>query len=391
MNKGEWKKIGDVCNVLNGYAFKSSNYQKNGVRVIRIANVQKGHITDDIPQFYPISNDISKYMLFEEDLLMSLTGNVGRVGLLEKKLLPAALNQRVACVRIKDNKMVNKSYLFHFFNNNYFEHQCILYSQGIAQKNMSTEWLKEYQIYLPSIEEQRHIAANLDKANELIALHKKQLEELDALAEAEFYKMFGDPVKNEKRWKKGKIVDTIQSINYGTSLPAVEGGKYVYLRMNNITYSGHLDLNDLKYINVEDNSLEKYIVRKGDLLFNRTNSKELVGKTAIFTEEREMVIAGYIIRVRCNSSFHSRYVWGYLNSKHGKAYLRNLCKNIVGMANINAKELQSIPLLLPPLTLQTRFASIIEKIEEQKAQVRKALQESEDLFQRLMQDLFKPD
>jgi type I restriction enzyme S subunit len=61
------------------------------------------------------------------------------------------------------------------------------------------------------------------------------------------------------------------------------------------------------------------------------------------------------------------------------------------MANINAKELQSIPLLLPPLTLQTRFATIIEKIEEQKAQVRKALQESEDLFQRLMQDLFKPD
>jgi type I restriction enzyme S subunit len=161
--------------------------------------------------------------------------------------------------------------------------------------------------------------------------------------------------------------------------------------MNNITYSGYLDLNDLKYIDIENSDIEKYIVRKGDLLFNRTNSKELVGKTAIFTKEEEMIIAGYIIRVRCNSSFNSRYVWGYLNSKHGKAYLKNLCKNIVGMANINAKELQGIPLLLPPLPLQTHFAAIIEKIEEQKAQVRKALQESEDLFQRLMQDLFGPN
>lgn len=103
-----------------------------------------------------------------------------------------------------------------------------------------------------------------------------------------------------------------------------------------------------------------------------------------------MIIAGYIIRVRCNDSFNPRYVWGYLNCNHGKAYLKKICKNIVGMANINAKELQSIPLLLPPLELQNRFATIIEKIEEQKAQVRKALKESEDLFQRLMQDLFHP-
>ena len=255
-------------------------------------------------------------------------------------------------------------------------------------------YFKDYskeKICIPSLYIQRQIAATLDKASELIALRKKQLNELDALAESVFYEIFGDPVKNEKGWKKGVIGDTIDTINYGTSLPATEGGKYKYLRMNNITYSGYMDLCDLKYIDIDEKNKEKYIARKNDLLFNRTNSKELVGKSAIFTEDEEMILAGYIIRVRCNNEFHSRYIWGYLNCPHGKSYLRNLCKNIVGMANINAKELQSIPLLLPPLPLQNHFATIIEKIEQQKAQVKKALQESEDLFQRLMQDLFNPN
>jgi len=98
-------KLGDVCNILNGFAFKSSEYVVEGIRVIRITNVQKGYIEDNDPKFYPLEfsrlND--KYMLKENDLLMSLTGNVGRVGILNKKMLPAALNQRVACLRLKDN------------------------------------------------------------------------------------------------------------------------------------------------------------------------------------------------------------------------------------------------------------------------------------------------
>jgi len=297
--------------------------------------------------------------------------------------------QRTYIIESLDKTILDTRFLYYFLDKNIIKLRNL--SIGGIIKYIKLGNLTDLPIKLPKLSQQKEIVATLDKANELISLHKKQLDELDALAEAVFYDMFGNPVKNEKGWKRGKIADTIQSVNYGTSSPAVEGGKYIYLRMNNITYSGYLDLNNLKYIDIEDSNVEKYIVKKGDLLFNRTNSKELVGKTAIFTEEEEMIIAGYIIRVRCNSSFNSRYVWGYLNSKHGKAYLRNLCKNIVGMANINAKELQSIPLLLPPLTLQTRFATIIEKIEEQKAQVRKALQESEDLFQRLMQDLFKPD
>ena len=127
-------KIGDVCDILNGFAFKSDNYVDSGIRIIRIANVQKGYVEDTTPAFYPFdSNGLDKYMLEEGDLLMSLTGNVGRVAILEKEMLPAALNQRVACIRLKTDQ-ISKRYLFHILNSDYFEQQCIQSSKGVAQK-----------------------------------------------------------------------------------------------------------------------------------------------------------------------------------------------------------------------------------------------------------------
>ena len=126
-------KIRDACNILNGFAFKSENYTNSGIRIIRIANVQKGFIEDTMPVFYPLNSEgLDKYMLEEGDLLISLTGNVGRVALLEKELLPAALNQRVACLRLKTDK-ISKRYLFFFFYSNYFEQQCMQSSKGVAQ------------------------------------------------------------------------------------------------------------------------------------------------------------------------------------------------------------------------------------------------------------------
>ena len=113
-------KLGEICELLNGYAFKSSKYVQSGLRVIRITNVKKGYVIDEEPQFYPIETreELKKYILKKDDLLISLTGNVGRVGILNEKLLPAALNQRVGCLRIKDKSVVSLQYLYHLLNTN---------------------------------------------------------------------------------------------------------------------------------------------------------------------------------------------------------------------------------------------------------------------------------
>lgn len=151
-NPKSWttKPLKELCDILNGYAFKSELYESSGIRVIRITNVQKGRVEDLDPQFYPISyeKELEKFFLYEGDIVLSLTGIVGRCGLITKDLLPAALNQRVACIRVKED-LINKMFLYSFMNSSIFENDCIQSSKGIAQKNMSTDWLKEYKMFIP--------------------------------------------------------------------------------------------------------------------------------------------------------------------------------------------------------------------------------------------------
>ena len=195
-------------------------------------------------------------------------------------------------------------------------------------------------------------------------------------------------VTTPKGLATGRIRDYVEEAKYGTSAKAGEEGEFPYLRMNNLTYSGYMDYSNLKYIDVPESNIHKYLVKKGDLLFNRTNSKELVGKTAVFESNTPMIAAGYLIRVRLKHGASPYFIWGYLNSKHGKLVLNNMCKNIVGMANINAQELQNIKILKPDLSLQNQFAEKIKLIEQQKELAKKELKESEDLFQALLQKAY---
>ena len=211
-------KLGEICNIINGFAFKSKEYVDNGIRVIRITNVQKGVIEDSDPKYYDISqNDkLKNYMLKENDLLISLTGNVGRVGLMPKEFLPAGLNQRVGCLRIKDTQNVSIRYLYQCLNNNRFENECINNSNGIAQKNLSTEWLKDYMITIPNIDMQNQIASKLEKIQEIIKKKTQQAKELDELIKAQFVKMFGSIEKQIE------LKDYITSLDAGKSLAGDE-------------------------------------------------------------------------------------------------------------------------------------------------------------------------
>ena len=158
-----WCHIGDVCEILNGYAFKSGNYVDSGIRIMRISNVQAGVIVDKDPKFYPLSSeaDIKDYVLKEGDMLMSLTGNVGRVGILKADMLPAALNQRVACLRLHNEEI--KPFFYHYLQSEIFRMRCESSGHGMAQLNISTEWLKQELIPLPPLAEQRRIVAKIEE------------------------------------------------------------------------------------------------------------------------------------------------------------------------------------------------------------------------------------
>lgn len=254
--------------------------------------------------------------------------------------------------------------------------------------NRHFKWLKKVEVEYPEIEKQSIIVDILDNICHIINARQQELKKLDDLVRARFVEMFGTYPANEKGWNTGNIRDIVSEVRYGSSRPAVDGGRYPYLRMNNITYDGELDLSDTKRIDVPDNELEKCTVRRGDVLFNRTNSKELVGKTCVYNRDEMMVLAGFVIRVRVNDEVLPEFLSAFLNTDFSKKMLLGMCKTAIGQANINAQELQNICLYVPPIDLQQQFVDFKKQLDKSKAAVQKALDETQLLFDSLMQEYF---
>ena len=297
-------------------------------------------------------------------------------------------NNFTQAMRVNPSMAVPK-YVFYFMWNLHWSGKTeLMQNKTTGIRNLQVKSYLNQALPIPSLDEQRHIAATLDKVTDLIFKRRQQLDKLDELVKARFVEMFGDPATNPKGWDKGTIRDVVTEVKYGTSKPAVEGGTYKYLRMGNITYDGHLDLTDLKYIDVPESELDKCTVKKGDVLFNRTNSKELVGKTCVYNLDETMVIAGYIIRVRVNNRVLPEYLSAVLNSSYGKKTLAEMCKAIVGQANINAQELQNIQIVIPPLELQYEFLKVIQKIEKINLPISRSLEKLQTLKKALMQEYF---
>ena len=386
-SKWEYKKLGDICILLNGFAFKSEKYVDNGIRVMRITNVQKGEIVDDDPKFYPMSSqsEIQRYMLKENDLLVSLTGNVGRVGLLQRELLPAALNQRVACLRLKGDS-TDLRYLFHLMNSDLFENECIVNSQGIAQKNMSTKWLSDYKLPVPPKEDQQRIVAELDCLNEMIAVKQEQLKEFDKLAQSIFYDMFGDPVENEKEWRLYSL-SSICDVRDGThdSPQYVEEG-YPLITSKNVI-GGGISFDNVKYISKADlDSINaRSRVDDGDIILPMIGT---IGNPVIVHKDREFAIKNVaLIKFASSTNVLNLYIQRLLDCESYSNYIMGL--NRGGTQKFIAlKTIRNLPIPLPPLALQQQFAEKISAIEAQKELVKQSIAETQALLDYTMDKYF---
>lgn len=385
---GKELKIKEVCEIIGGYAFKSNKFTNKGVPIIRIGDISanKVSVSSNTVCIDEDIEDYKKFVIYKGDILIALSGaTTGKFGIYNEDKV-ALLNQRLAKISPKDD--ISNRYLYHYMN----KLKDIIYSKalGCAQPNISPKEIGEINIFIPSINEQSKVVDILDKSQSLIDKRKAQIEALDELVKSRFIEMFGDPVLNPKGWEKGQIADIIIKTQYGTSNKADEqSGKFKILRMNNITYHGKWDFSSMKYIDLDEKEKKKYLVYKGEVLFNRTNSKELVGKTAVYKEDEPMAYAGYLVKAIPNERATGEFIAAYMNTKYVKSKLFNMAKNIVGMANINAEEFKKINVYIPPIKLQNEYIKFVNQVDKLKFEMEKSLKELEDNFNSLMQRAFK--
>ena len=213
------KTLGDVCEFQNGYAFKSSEYVRNGHALIRIKNVQQGEIvlSDDVFVQIPKDGSLNQFVLNSGDILMSLTGYLGRVGRLDETDLPAALNQRVAKVSVKSKASIFDGFLYRVLDSQWFRDQVEVYGRGAAQQNVGTSDISKIEIPVPPLDEQKRIVELLDAATarvtELTACYEKARTHANNL----FTSALRDALGNDPDWPV-KTLGDILTFSYGKPL-----------------------------------------------------------------------------------------------------------------------------------------------------------------------------
>lgn len=327
-----------------------------------------------------------KAKLFEKlMLLITCIGDIGRVGILQ---VPASSNQQITALKFHDEIDVYYAYYWFIHNQRILEQQA---SQAVVPI-LNNDRLGEIEFSYPPLPEQKHIAGILGKADRLCRLRRYARELSDTYLQSVFMEMFGDPVKNPMGWDYSDIDSVLDMSQYGTSKPSNNDKRgYPVLGMNNLTYSGHINLNSLTYVELTSEEFKKLRLESGDIIFNRTNSTELVGKTAHWKYNIDAVIASYLVKLKLKRHILPDYFAYLLNSKYYKALFQNRCKKAVGQSNISPTLLREFPIALPPLSHQQIFTKIAKKFERLQFQQREAERQAEHLFQTLLHRAFQEE
>jgi type I restriction enzyme S subunit len=240
-------------------------------------------------------------------------------------------------------------------------------STPLTRNRFKENFFLNLEIQLPPLEEQRRIVAKINqlasKVEEARDLHERAQWETEALLSLEISHLFSKG--REKGWTVGRLGDYVIDDCYGTSEKTTDdiSGTPI-LRMGNIQ-NGRLDLRDLKYLHLNAKDRTRLLLGKGDIVVNRTNSAELVGKCAVFDLEGEYAFASYLIRLRLDKKrVEPRLVALYINSPTGRAYMFNERKQMTGQANVNAQKLKALPIVLPPLPQQHDIVAYLDDLQK---------------------------
>ena len=310
----ELKKLGDVC-------FKTSNINwKNNIDVtfnyIDLSAVSRDtlKVIDSLDINSTNAPSRAKKIIETNDVIFATT----RPTLNRMAIIPSKYNNHICstgfAVLRANQKVVLSEYIFYSLQEKSFMDRMEKMQRGASYPAVSDKDVKDFEIPIPPLPEQTQIVNTLDKAFKQIDQAKANLEKNLHNAKELFQSKLNEVFSQRgEGWEEKKLGDVCDGFQYGSSSKSEMEGDMPVLRMGNIK-NGKIDWTNLKYSsNEEDN--KKFLLKDGDVLFNRTNSPEHVGKSALYEGERVTIFAGYIIRLRGkNKVLNNTFLNFYLNS-----------------------------------------------------------------------------
>lgn len=378
-------KLGDICSLRNGYAFKSESFSDEGVPIIRISDIQNNLVNPQNAERIVYDTIFENFRIVKGDVLIAMSGaTTGKFGVYNSDE-DAFQNQRVGCFRIKDSNQICQLYLFFVLNivKPIIERK----ANGGAQPNISSSSIEEIQIPLPPLEDQIRIATILSKVETLIKQRKESIDLLDDFIKSTFFKMFGDPVRNERGWEIERL-DKIAKLERGRFSPRPRNdpsyfdGDYPFIQTGDISRSGNRLSKFTQTLNEKGIRVSKKF-NKGTIVIAIVGAT--IGATAIL--EIDTYATDSIIGIIPKTEFVNTYFLEFTMQFWKPVLLANAPE--AARPNINLEILKKVGISNPPIELQNQFAQIVEKTETLKAQYQQSLQELEGLFGSLSQKAFK--
>lgn len=378
------KKLNDICSFVSGNAWKASQFTDEGIPIIRINNMN----TNDNDFKYWQGDYDKKYLIYKGDLLVSLSGTIKTF---QWNGPEALLNQRI--VKITANPDTNQDWVYYQIS--HVIEQIANKGKHAVIRNVSINDLKNFEVDVPDFHTQNKVVTILDKATSLLQKRQNTVSFLDELLRAHFLEMFGDPVKNPRKFKKRKLSEFYVDPKLGTKCGPfgsalkkaefVEKGIPVW-NMDNIDKNGDfLDVPNLFIPKSKYEALESYNTVNGDIIISRAGT---VGKMAVVNSKCEKsLISTNLIRVRLNENLLPDYF----------VMLMTYCKDGVGrlrkggdgaFTHMNTKILDSLEFPYPTLELQKKYFSSKHQFVLYKLKLENSLLKSKELYNSLLQRAF---
>lgn len=367
--KAGWEvsTLKEVCHFENGD--RGENYPgrkafvPSGIPFINAGHLEGGRVDLTGMNYIPKEHfeRLGSGKIRNGDLLFCLRGSLGKYALIDNLEVGAIASSLVIVRPIRE---LLPEYLAFFFGSHLCVEQIAKYANGAAQPNLSARSLASFSIPLAPLDEQKRIVGFLDEAFEGLARVRANAEAnlVDAreLIENEADRLiFG----SDDEWITTTLDALCERFEYGTSAKSKPSGRVPVLRMGNLR-AGEIDWGNLVYTD-DDTDIQALMLKPCDVLFNRTNSLEHVGKAAIYRGCREAIFAGYLIRLHYNADrIDPEFLNAFLNSRRTRAYGRTLSGKSVNQANISAGKLKSYPISLPPLSKQKEIVMKLAELKE---------------------------
>ena len=393
MSSGTWQRtaLGDICVTTSGGTPSRSRPEFFGGH---IPWIKSGDLTDGAVEScseYITQQGLSQSSakLFNEGtILLAMYGaTVGKLGILG---MCAATNQAVCGITPPD--ALDRKFLFYFLLSQ--RPNLIGQSIGGAQPNISQTIIRELMLPIPPLPDQRRIVDLLTRAEGIVRLRREAAAKAAELIPAIFIDMFGDPASNPKGWSVhalSEVANIISGATKGRKLLPDECIELPYMRVANVK-DGHLDLSEVKTIEIKRSEVAKLRIDPGDLLMTEGGDPDKLGRGALWRGEIDLCIhQNHVFKVRSHpEKLVPEYLRSLVGSQYGKAYFLSVAKKTTGIASINKTQLSAFPVLLPPMPLQCDFRKLVDSAESILAQQVDAMVKAQATFNALLALAFAP-